>query len=251
MRKIAAVLFLSVCAIGAASSSNAANLVINGDFESNAGKGQIGFNTSATGWYAAPPQGSYVFLFPNASDAQLNGSLSQFGNNVKLYGPLNGGVGTGVVDSPTGGFFAGMDSNFPGHMGPLTQSIAGLVPGATYNLEFDWAATQEVGFDGATSSQWVVSLGGGTSVSTQLVSIPNHGGTTWMHETFSIVAGSANALLSFQADGGPALPPFALLDGVSLTAASTVPEPSSVLLWGIGIAGGLFARLRHRAKTAG
>lgn len=252
MRQIVAVLFLSVCAIGAASSSNAANLVINGDFETNTGDGQLGLNTTATGWNAAPPNGSYVFLFANATDAQTNGSLSQFGNNVKLYGPLNGGVGPGVVDSPTGGFFAGMDSNFPGHMGPLTQSIAGLVPGATYNLEFDWAAGQEVGFDGATSSQWVVSLGGGTSVSTALVSIPNHGGTTWLHETFSIVAGSANTLLSFQANGGPAIPPFALLDGVSLTAATTtVPEPSSVLLWGIGIAGGLFARLRHRAKTAG
>ena len=56
----------------ASSASAAVNLVTNGSFEINTGNGQLGFDTTATGWSVANPMtgGSYVFLFDPAASVK-------------------------------------------------------------------------------------------------------------------------------------------------------------------------------------
>src|SRR5215472_1862898 len=64
-------------ALAAGTSASAANLVTNGSFEINGGNGQLGFNTSATGWTVADPTtfGSYAFIF-NASPSSASGTTA-------------------------------------------------------------------------------------------------------------------------------------------------------------------------------
>jgi len=71
-----------------------------------------------------------------------------------------------------------------------------------------------------------------------------------MHESFSYIATSSTEVLSFLAVGTPSgVPPFALLDGVSLNA-NTVPEPESYTLLGIGLLGILSVRRQQRNRSA-
>src|SRR5215469_18010243 len=92
---------VAVAAVGAAilaagSARATVNLVTNGSFETNTGNGQLGFNTTATGWSVADPMagGSYVFLFNPAAgvsgtSADTSGANGVFGN-VAIWGPGNG-----------------------------------------------------------------------------------------------------------------------------------------------------------------
>jgi len=70
----------------------------------------------------------------------------------------------------------------------------------------------------------------------------------WMTANFTFTADSTSEVLSFLAVGTPAgnLPPFALLDGVSLTA---VPEPSTWAMMLAGFGGLGFAAFRRRRRT--
>src|SRR6516225_7452618 len=98
----------------ASSASAAVNLVTNGSFETNAGNGQLGFDTSAMGWSVANPigGGSYVFVFnPAASvsgtSADTSGAAGTYGN-VGIWGPDNGSS-NGLKLSPDGGAFISSD----------------------------------------------------------------------------------------------------------------------------------------------
>jgi hypothetical protein len=74
----------------------------------------------------------------------------------------------------------------------------------------------------------------------------------WMTQSFTFTADNTSDVLSFLALGGPGAsqPPFALLDGVSLTAA--VPEPItwSLMLTGVGLLGGALRHRRERTPAA-
>jgi hypothetical protein len=80
------------------------------------------------------------------------------------------------------------------------------------------------------------------------VNIPSQGFSGWMYQTFDFTATSASENLSFLAVGGPnGVPPFALLDGVTMNA---VPEGQSMALMIAGLLGvGVCIRRRRTAKS--
>ena len=75
IRKIT--LALAAASALSALSAQAANLVVNGGFEATTnGKGQLGFNTNATGWTNV---NGYTFLYaPGSVDS--SGAIGEFGN---------------------------------------------------------------------------------------------------------------------------------------------------------------------------
>lgn len=131
------------------------NLVTNGSFETNGGNGQLGYNTSATGWSVPAPGGSYTFIFaPGTADGP--GADGQFGN-LQLWGPGNGSANGLTATSPNGGYYIAQDLAF--QQGAISQTINGLTPGQKYDVSFWWAAAQQYTFDLATFDQWQVTLG--------------------------------------------------------------------------------------------
>jgi hypothetical protein len=220
-----------------------ADLVTNGDFESNGGNGQLGFNTFVTGWSVPAPSGSYTFLFAPGT-ADTSGANGQYGA-LGLWGPGNGAANGLPATSPTGGYYIAQDSAF--QQGALSQTINGLTPGQNYTVGFWWAAAQQSGFTGTNQSQWQVSLGEQTQ-STAMDVIPSQGFSGWMYQTFDYTATDTSEVLSFFANGSPQVPPFALLDGVTMNAA--VPEPATVSLIFVGLAGMGVAYKRQRSRAA-
>jgi hypothetical protein len=228
--------------------SYASNLVTNGDFEltTHGPNLQLGFNTDEVGWTVADPHtgGSYFFVYsPGAADT--SGALGQYGI-VELWGPGNGVANGLPATSPNGGNYIAADGAF--QQGPMSQLINGLTPGAKYTLSFEWAAAQQTGDFGANFDQWVVTFGSQT-LSTPVVHIPSQGFSGWMSQSFTVTANGSSDLLTFLANGGPTgLPPFVLLDSVTL---NTTPEPNTLMLMGTGLVGALGVLNRFRSKKRG
>jgi PEP-CTERM motif len=229
----------------------AANLVLNGGFEMNTGNGEVDFNTTVSDWTVPGSASSkYTFVFnPGAgvsgTTADTTGAPGSLGT-VTLWGPGSGSA-NGLTLSPNGGAFIGADGAFQDE--PIQQTISGLVAGHTYAVTFDWAAAQQAGFNGLTSSGWDVSLGAQTH-DTGNLPIGSHGFSGWTTTTFDFLATGSSETLSFLSTGtgGAAEPPFSLLDGVSMTG---VPEPSTwaMMLVGFGLLGYVGFR-RRRAATS-
>jgi hypothetical protein len=231
-------------------SGQATNLVTNGSFESSTGGGQLGYNTTATGWSTS----GYNFLFTSGS-ADTTGETGSYGT-LKLWGPNDGSANGLPVSSPDGGNFIGADGAY--EVGAITQTISGLTALHTYAVSFYWAAAQQSGYGcvsnpsnpgGCTTDQWQVSLGGQTlSTPVANTGVAQGGFSGWMYQTLVFTATSSSEVLSFLAVGTPSgQPPFALLDGVSLTA---TPEPGSLMLMAGAILLGLgsFARMKRKLK---
>ena len=246
------------------SNAQAANLVTNGSFESITNSdgssttvgGQLGYNKTATGWTVPVPNSnsssstynsinSYSFLFTPGSAANGTGVTGQYGG-FQLWGPGNGSANGLPATSPNGGNYIATDSAFQNNgVSSISQTLSGLITGQQYAVSFYDAAAQQQGFDGATTDQWQVSLGNQTLNSTAF-SIPTHGFSGWKAESLRFTATSSSSVLNFLATGGPnGLPPFALLDGVSVNA---VPEPSFV--WGLGAMMAFGLSAAFKAKLA-
>jgi PEP-CTERM motif len=230
-----------LAALSIAMPAMAANLVTNGDFEADIGLGTqqlwFGGGGTLTGWN----WNGLNWYYPDLVAAQTNGITGQ------VYGPLNG-QNNGLSLSPTGGAFMTLDgdANFPGL---LTQSIAGLTAGKQYSVKFSWAGAQQAGFTGSTWAKGLTVSLGNQSYSTNEVAGPEGSFQPWRTEFATFTAGSSTETLSFLARGMPSgLPPFVLVDGISLNA---VPEPSSwaMLIMGFGMVGAMARRRKALAAA--
>lgn len=250
-----AVAIASVTVPGAARPVRATNLITNGDFEQTTnGLGQFDYRTKAVGWTSTNSNNNaYNFLFTAATDDGA-GVQGQFGT-LKLWGPGTGS-NNGLVGSPTGGNYVGADSAF--QVGAISQLVAGLTVGHAYQLDFWWGAAQQYGFDGATTDYWQVTFGSQVK-KTATINLPNHGFSGWMKQSFTFTASSVSQTLSFLAFGTPSgVPPFALLDGVSMIDVTppppiappgvAAPEPSTVSLLFVGLLGAAGYARRRKAR---
>ena len=234
-------LALSAAALIAVPALAAPNLVVNGGFENTPlGVQQQYVGTQLPGWTLD----TSIYKYEDVYDAN---AATNYTNSY------DGGGGPGSDDrrpaasfaglSPSGGNFLGIDGD-PQYGSPLSQTITGLTAGKKYVVKFDWAATQLRNRQGSTTNQWLVSLGG-TTQATPVVSVASQAFQGWYSQSFTYTAAAASEVLKFVANGTPAgLPPYALLDGVSLTAA--VPEAATwvMMIAGFGLVG--FATRRRR-----
>ncbi len=236
------------------------NLVSNGNFEtytggyngapSQLGNSGTGGYTALTGWdVGAGSSGTYGFLFAEGANSTTGSQSQRWGSTTfNLWGPGTGGgnVANGLTAaSPSGGNFVALDADSTLRGNGISQIITGLTIGQKYHLEFEWAAAQQKNFRGPTTEQVQVSFGASTQA-TAIFNLPDQGFSGWMTQSMDFFADSTTQTLRFLALGTPnGLPPFVLLDGVTLT----VPEPESYALLGIGLLAMMLATGRRNPRA--
>jgi hypothetical protein len=163
---------------------------------------------------------------------------------------VNGLVLWGGTTSPDGGNFVAIDGGSQ-YTATISQTITGLISGQTYQVSFDMATSQLVGYAGATENYWQVSLGS-QILDSSIIQNPSEGSTPWITQSLTFTATGVTEALSFFAEGTPnSEPPMLLLDGVTLDGqmGGSAPEPATFALLGIGLAG-VFAAARRLRKRA-
>lgn len=163
-----------------------------------------------------------------------------------LHGPAVG-VNNGLGPSPDGGNYLAVDgaSSF---RSSASQTITGLDVGHTYRLSFYAGAGQQVGVPVADLTDHFDVTFGGRTKSSATYTTSDFGFSGWHPETLDFVADTSTQVLSFLAVGSPNLPPYMVLDGVSLVDVAAVPEPSSLILAGSAALSLALAYLRRRAR---
>jgi hypothetical protein len=221
--------------------------VTNGGFEW-ASYGQVNYNgTNVPDWTVPGTQfTSYTFV---ANENNIVTGVAGHAGVLKLWDARNNGStgGLQITPSPVGGNFITMDGNLPGLMSPIQQLLTHLQPGAQYEVSFYAGFGQQYMYFGDTLQRWDVTFGDETW-STPTILVPQHTFTGWQKYSHTFTATSGSALLKFASWGNVPVPPFGLLDGVSVVGPHA-PEPTSLAIMGIGLATMGIARRYRRPKT--
>jgi hypothetical protein len=224
------------------SGASAANLVLNGNFNSPGAPAALvsGDSSYITDWYNTD---SYTLYIPYGTrgDATIDG----------LYGLAGPGYGVvnGLVGPPDDSGYLAIDGDIDFRNSGVYQTISGLVTGKTYTLSFWYAGAQEYSFSDATTQYFQVTLGDETWDS-PVQDVAAQGFSPWTEFTTKFTYDGSGDVLTFLAIGAPSgEPPWPLLADVSLS--SGVPEPSTWAMIVAGFAGlGLVARTRSRKAVA-
>jgi hypothetical protein len=241
--------FLAVSSVFVSAAHATPINVINGNFEQTTTDASSEFGNrypsqQVTGWTT----NGYNFVFKSGT-ADTTGASSEYGN-LKLWGPGTGSNNGLTVSSPAGGNYLGMDGAYA--QDAVSQTLHGLTPGAITTVTFYFAGAQQAGYTGLNTEQLKVSLGN-ESQFTPVLNNTSEGFTGWNQYSFSFNTTSSSEVLSFLAIGTPSgVPPFSLLDGVSVSDnTSPVPEPSSLALLATGLTSvGGFARNQWKRRKS-
>lgn len=241
-------------------SSNAANLIANGDFASlTNGLGQlitsagsaVNGDTTATGWSV-----SGLSFVMHAADQLVWSQYAVGGSHLTFSladrSNTNGSVSANHWNgaAANGGNFLALDGYYPGATGVASQTVSGLTVGQSYRLSFYYAFAQQYNYSGASPQYLAVSFGGAKLMTTPNYLLPSQGFSGWTLVTETVTATSASEVLSFAAHTQwAAYPPFALVSNVSLIAAPG-PEAGVGLLSFAALASLAFMR-RNSLRRAG
>lgn len=218
-----------------------------GGAPSQLGDSGTGGYTKLTGWTVGTGDAGLLAFLIAPGVADTTGSHDvRFNDTFLLWGIHDGGLNNIPTSSPNGGNYVALDAD-SSYSGTISQQLGGLVVGQKYAVSFYWAAAQQEGFDGPTTEAVKVAFGTNSQTTTTF-NLASHAFSGWMSQTFVFTAQTTHDTLSFLAVGGPnGLPPFSLLDGVTVT---QLPEPAALPLVGLGLAAiPVVRKLRKRPRT--
>lgn len=195
-----------------------ANLVLNGDFET----GAFSPEWTATGGVSIEQTATY--------------------NGAGINGPLGAQYGVYVAS------FSGQNQPTDGD---LFQTVLATTAGQAYQLEFDFGGWGSGGqFFSALATVTTDAFGG--SILNIADAATTDLSTLFQHYSIVFTAGAGSTSLSLQFSDNGAVPETGsvdgLLDNVSLTAVN-VPEPATLTLLGLALAGLGFSRRRKQKAS--